>query len=66
LNNYDGFFKASANKNIYNFEHEKGEKKILSSPKHFHLVKLSLDGVLPSRARLRFTLQKQRYIDFKN
>jgi hypothetical protein len=45
---------------------KKGEKKILSSPKHFHLVKLSLDGLLPSRARLRFTLQNQRYIDLKN
>jgi len=39
LNNYDGFFKASANKNIYNFEHEKRGEKDSFLPKTFSLGK---------------------------
>jgi hypothetical protein len=39
LNNYDGFFKASANKNIYNFEHEKKGRKRFFPPQTFSLGK---------------------------
>ncbi len=44
------------------FEHRKREKDKASSPAHFRLIKLFLDGLLPSRAHLRFTLQyKNRF-----
>ena len=45
-------------KNIHKFELNKGEKQGLS-PKHFRLVKLSLDRLLLSRASLRFTLHRK-------
>jgi hypothetical protein len=42
---------------VYIFEQENRGRKI-SPPKQLsQLVKLSLDGLLPSRAHLRFTLQ---------
>ena len=43
-------------KNIHMFELKKGERQS-HSPKHFRLVKLSLEWLLLSRAILRFALQ---------
>jgi len=42
---------------MHTFEHRKREKAKALSPAHFRLVKLFLDGLLPSRAHLCFTLQ---------
>jgi hypothetical protein len=50
------------------FEYTKREKDKTLSPAHFRLVKLFLDGLLPSRAHLRFTLQhKNKFylLDYK-
>jgi len=44
---------------VYIFEQEKGEEKVISPYQLFQLVKLSLDGLLPSRAHLRFTLLRK-------
>jgi hypothetical protein len=41
---------------VYIFEHKKRGRKIASPKQLSQLVKLSLDGLLPSRAHLRFTL----------
>ena len=43
-------------KNIHMFELKKGERQS-HSPKHFRLVKLSLEWLLLSRANLRVALQ---------
>jgi len=52
-----GFFKAFTTKKVYIFEQEnKGRIKILPLSL-FRLVKLFLDELLHSRARLRFALQ---------
>ena len=49
-------------------EHRKREKDKASSLSHFRLIKLFLDGLLPSRAHLCFTLQyknKLCLLDYK-
>jgi hypothetical protein len=52
-----GIFKAFTTEKVYTFEPvNRGRTK--SQPLSlFQLVKLFLDGLLPSRAHLRFTLQ---------
>lgn len=60
------FFKEYTTEKVYIFEPEnRGRIKMLPLSL-FQLVKLFLDGLLPSRAHLRFTLQdkcKSNYIN---
>jgi len=52
-----GFLRNKQTKICIPLNIEKGRKTKLPPPAHFRLVKLFLDGLLPSRAHLRFALQ---------
>jgi len=61
-----GIFKAFAMEKVYIFEQEnRGRTKSLPLSL-FQLIKLFLDGLLPSRAHLRFTLQNKGKLSFLN
>lgn len=61
-----GIFKAFTTEKVYIFEPKnKGRTNVLPLSL-FQLVKLFLDGLLPSRAHLRFTLHFKSKISFRN
>jgi hypothetical protein len=61
-----GFFQACTTEKVCTFEQQKGGRKMLSPLTTFSVGKAIPNGLLPSRAHVRFTLRCKSKLGFYN